>query len=428
VTPSPVDVYLEVSRRVDGARLVSEAAAALAPERGGEGRVSVLALGKVAFPMLDGLVARVGSERIAAGLVIAPATRFPRAPALPPGVEALVSDHPTPSDRSLAAGQAALAFARRLGPTDRLVVLLSGGGSALVAAPAPGLSFEDKRAATTAVARAGARIAELNTVRKHLSALKGGRLGAACAAPTTVLALSDVVGDDPGTIASGPFAPDPTTFADALALVRRLAPEAPAAVVRHLERGAAGAIDETPKPGAPRLAHVEHRILAGPGRVPAEAERIAAAAGLPLGELGRDTELDVEALAAEYGARARAEAAAGGGPRLLIGNGEPSIVVTGDGRGGRATHLALLVAREISGLENVSFLAAGTDDRDGSADASGAAVDGTTWRRALAANLDPEGALARCDSATVLGALGVLVRGPGSSNLLDLHLLAIGRR
>jgi hydroxypyruvate reductase len=420
------ELFLQVAARVDGAVLVTEALTAGAAALPPTGRVHVLALGKVAFPMFAGLRASLPPDRLGRGLLIAPEGRFPARLDLPPDVQALASDHPTPTARSVAAGRAARAFVETLGPADRLVVLLSGGGSALAALPAGSLSFEDKRATVTAVARAGATIHELNTVRKHLSDLKGGRLALATAAPTTVLALSDVVGNDPGTIASGPFATDPTTYAEALALVRRLAPAAPAVVQAWLEAGTAGTHPDTPKPGDPRLAHVTTHLLAGPERPPAEARALLAARGLATGALSQHTEEPVPTLAATYGARARAEVAAGGRTRVLVGNGEPTIVVTGDGRGGRATHLALLMARELAGLPEVSFLAAGTDDRDGSTDASGAVVDGTTWPRAQAAGLDPEGALARCDSERPLAALGCLVRGPGTSNLLDLHLLQIG--
>jgi hydroxypyruvate reductase len=417
-------IFLEVARHVDGATLVSEALSSN-PALVARGPLHVLAVGKVAFPMFDGLVARVGQSQIVGGLLVAPETRFPTELRLPAGVRALVSDHPEPSERSVAAGRAAQALLVGLAPSDQLVVLLSGGGSAAMAVPADGLSLDQKRATTKAVARAGASIAELNAVRKHLSAIKGGRLGLATHARTTVLALSDVVGSDPGVIASGPFSPDPTTFAQALALVERLAPTAPKEALEHLRRGAAGALAETPKPGDPKLGHIEYRLLAGPERVPAEAKRIVEAQGVASGTLSRNTEASVEDLAAEYGRLARREHQADGRPRVLIGNGEPTIVVRGVGRGGRSTHLALLMAREIAGLPNVAFLAAGTDDRDGSSAASGAIVDGSTWERAQSQGLDPAGALDRCDSEAPLKALGNLVRGPGTSNLLDLHLLAI---
>jgi hydroxypyruvate reductase len=423
------DIFLEVARRVDGARVVSDALTADALLGGAKG-VHVLALGKVAFPMLSGFLAtsRETATTVARGLVVAPHGRFQAeggAPpiALPAGIEVVASDHPTPSTRSVAAGIAARAFVGSLRPEDHLVVLISGGGSALLCAPAGDLTLDEKRATVVGVARAGATIHELNCVRKHLSAVKGGQLALLTRARTTVLALSDVVGNDPGTIASGPFSPDSTTFAEALALTRRFYPDTPAAARAWLARGAAGEIPDTPKPGDARLERVDYRVVADPSRVAAEARDIILASGRQAGVLCRDTELDVNALATAYGERARTEAGFGGPDRILVGNGEPSIVVSGNGRGGRATHLALLVAREISGVSNCTFLAAGTDDRDGNSDVSGAVIDGTTWARAESAGLDPGGALARCDSASVLGALGCQVEGPGTSNLLDLHLL-----
>jgi glycerate 2-kinase len=420
---TPTEIFLDVARSVDGAALVERA---LLADPFALPRIHVLAVGKVAFPMFDGLRRALGEDRMAGGLLVAPETRFPSQPRLPPSFTALVSDHPDPSARSMAAGKAARDFVAALSPSDCLIVLISGGGSAALVLPAADLSLEDKRGAAKAVARSGASIAELNAVRKHLSAIKGGRLALLTRAPTIVLALSDVVGNDPGTIASGPFSPDATTFAQALALVEPFRHAISPRAVEHLRRGAAGEVPETPKPGDPRLAHVAYRILAGPERVADEARRAVERDGREARVLSRNTESPVPELASAYGDRARREAEAGGRPRVLVGNGEPSIVVSGEGKGGRATHLALMVAREIAGVENVAFLAAGTDDRDGSSDASGAVVDGSTWARAESLGLDPAGALARCDSEATLKALGCLVRGPGTSNLLDLHLLAVG--
>jgi hydroxypyruvate reductase len=423
VVPTLTDIYLEVARRVDGSALLREAVTAHRDLLPG-GRWNLLAVGKAAFPMFEGLASTAGIDRIARGLIVAPQTRFPKDWQGPARVRAIISDHPDPSARSVAAAKAARELVAGLRPDDSLVVLLSGGGSAALCAPADGLTLEDKRATTKAVARGGATIGELNTVRKHLSGIKGGQLALATQAPTVVLTLSDVVGNDPSTIASGPFSADSTTFAEALAIVRRLAPDAPASIVYRLEQGAAGALPETPKPGDPRLAHVRYAILAGPERVAAEARQAIQAAGVAIGQLSSNIEDPVPDVAALYGSRARSERSIGARPRVLVGNGEPAIVVRGHGRGGRATHLALMMAREIAGLSNVSFLAAGTDDRDGASDASGAVIDGATWARAVAAGLDPAGALERNDSATPLEAMGCLVRGPGTSNLLDVHLLA----
>jgi hydroxypyruvate reductase len=417
-------IFLEVARRVDGAALVGSALGSdprLLPER-----FHLLCAGKAAFPMLRGLLGAIGAERIAGGLVVSPATRLVAPPDLPKTVVCLSSDHPDPSSRSVAAGHAACDRLEALRPSENLVVLLSGGASSALAVPANGLCLDDKRTTSRAVARAGAGITELNSVRKHLSAIKGGQLGLRARVPTVVLALSDVLGNDPSTIASGPFSPDPTSFGQALAVVERLAPTAPARAVAHLQKGAAGHTPETPKPGDPRLRHVAFRLIAGPERVVEDAQRVVLGRGLCFDVLSAGTESSVDDLALAYGRRAQREAISPTPGRVLVGNGEPSIVVRGTGHGGRATHLALAVAHEIRGLARVTFLAAGTDDRDGSTQASGAAVDGTTWARAEASGLDPAGALARFDSEPPLRALGCLVHGPGTSNLLDLHLLGIG--
>ena len=471
-------IFLRIASRIDGERLVAEAA-------GGDpafaGASDVLAVGKVALPMLRGLPPGPVGRRT---LAVVPTSLLPGAHApdgLPKGIQLVAGDHPIPTARSVAAAAAALAFVRSVsrsvshpvvgaggpptgaaaGSAPRLLVLLSGGASALLCAPADGIRWPDKRDAIAAVARAGAPIAELNVVRKHLSALKGGQLGLATSAPIAVRALSDVIGDDPATIGSGPFSPDPSTFAQARAIIERLGIALPAPVRARLERGARGELDETPKPRPGRAAgtgagprarpttgadtdaldHVDYRVLAGPARVVYEARAAIAAEGLTAAELLRDTEDQVEALAEAVLARARQETADAhlGTPRILVGNGEPRVVLpateqamTGaaTGRGGRATHLALCVARGLAALPEatrarVAFLAAGTDDRDGNSDVSGAIVDGTTWSRARALGLDPEAALRRFDSLPVLAAIGDTLRGPGTSNLLDLHLLAV---
>jgi hydroxypyruvate reductase len=420
------DIFLEVGAHVDGAALVRASA------RGEEiaAATHVLAFGKVAFPMLMGAMAGAApGSAPRPTLAIAPGPRVPAE--VPLGVTVCPADHPTPTARSVAAGEAALAFVRALAPSDRLLVLLSGGASALMCAPAPGLTLDDKRAATSAVSRGGAAIAALNAVRKHLSAIKGGRLALESKAPVTVLALSDVIGGEPATIGSGPFSPDPTTFGDALAAVASTGAQIPDVARAHLERGARGELPETPKPGDPRLAHVTWTAIAGPERPPAEARRAAEARGLKVGVLSRDVEEDVDTIAAAYLDRALHEAGAGGAPRALIGNGEPTIKVGADaGKGGRSTHLALAMARGLAALPDdlrtrVAFLAAGTDDRDGDTPVSGGLVDGTTWDRLAAAGLDGQKALDRWDSYTALAAIGDTVTGPGTSNLLDLHLLVV---
>jgi glycerate 2-kinase len=440
-------IFADVTAACDGGALVAESLGAGAPfaSMGTNRPLHVLALGKAAGPMLAGAL-RIwpvgGPVHLGRGLVIAPEARADALPGLPPGFESIGAQHPNPGDGSVRAGQAARDLIAGLPPGDPLLVLLSGGGSALACLPAAGLTLADKRAAIGAVAAAGAPIAQLNTVRKHLSAIKGGQLGRLARGPVLVLALSDVVGSDPGTIASGPFSPDPTTFADALSILTTHAHPAPPslnAAISHLRSGVAGQQRETPKPG-PGWDHVDYRVIAGPDHVVAAATRSARALSLHPTVLVRDTQADVAALANTYLEQARRVAATGpgaGATVLGIGNGEPTIdlrsaATTGRamGAGGRATHLALLVARGLASFAGsaadpwLAFLAAGTDDRDGNSDAQGAVVDATTWSRALERGLDPQGALDRFDSAGLLGALGCLVRGPGTSNLLDLHLLA----
>jgi hydroxypyruvate reductase len=421
-----LDVFLEVAAHVDGAALVRGSATADAVASA----THILAVGKVAFPMLLGAQASAppGSAPRPT-LAIAPGPRVPAE--VPVGVEVVPSDHPTPTARSLAAGEAALAFVRGLSPSARLLVLLSGGASALMCAPAPGLTLDEKRGATGAVSRGGAGIGALNAVRKHLSAIKGGRLALESRVPVTVLALSDVIGGEPATIGSGPFSPDPTTYADALDVVARTRAEIPEVARLHLERGRRGELPETPKLGDPRVGHVTWTAVAGPERVPAEARRAAESRGLAVAVLSRDVEDDVHAVATAYLDRARHEAGTVGAPRVLVGNGEPTIKVGADaGKGGRSTHLALAVARGLAALPasthgRIAFLAAGTDDRDGDTPVSGGLVDGTTWTRIRAAGVDPQRALERWDSYTALAAVGDTVTGPGTSNVLDLHLLVV---
>ena len=351
---------------------------------------------------------------------------LPEGSPAPAGVHAIHAGHPRPTAGSLEAGRAVLEWARANGDGPALV-LVSGGGSALVFAPADELSADDKVEAVHALMRAGATIQQLNALRKHLSAVKGGRLGALLApAPVRVLVLSDVPGDDLSTIASGPLAPDPTTYADALAAVAALGAALPAAVRAHLEAGARGEREETPKPLDPRLASIHHVLLAGP-------VHLARAAAVAARELGfaafaepEPLTGDVAAVAARLAAWARAHA--GGGPRVLALGGEPTIrippgAVAPDG--GRAQHLALLAARDVAGLP-AAILAAGSDGRDGPTEQAGAVVDGATLSAARAAGVDLDAALAAARSGPACVALGLaLPRTETGTHLCDLVLAAV---
>jgi glycerate-2-kinase len=403
--------------RLSAARLVGEALRVDPPP---PGPVRVLALGKAATPMMVSAVAALG-PRARDPLAVLPAGET-----APPGARALRGGHPRPDAGSREAGAAVRAWAEA-GRGESTLVLLSGGGSALAVAPADGLGFEDKVEAVAALMRAGATIHELNALRKHLSALKGGRLGLLLApAPVHVLVLSDVPGDDLSVIASGPLAPDPSTFADALGHLDRLAVRVPPAIRAHLEAGARGERPETPKPGDPRLSRVEHRILAGPVALARTAAEEARARGFEATADPAPLAGDVAGVAARAAAWARA--AAGRGRRLLALGGEPTVRVPEDvpaPDGGRAQHLALLAALALDGLP-AALLAAGSDGRDGPTEQAGAVVDGGTAARARAGRLDLEAALRAARSGPAAVAAGVAIpRLVTGTHLCDLVLVAV---
>jgi glycerate 2-kinase len=300
------------------------------------------------------------------------------------------------------------------------VALLSGGASALLCAPADGLGLADKQAVTRALLDAGADIASFNTVRKHCSRVKGGGLAraAADAAGCWTLVLSDVVGDDLATIASGPTVGDPTTFADALAALARLGVTPPRAVADRLRRGAAGEIAETPKPGDPVFARVHTRLAGGNG------DAVAAMAA-EAGRRGYAVVVQRELLtgdAADAGARLAAAllAAPGREPIAIVAGGETTVRARPGGVGGRSQHLALAAAAALAGTGAV-LLAAGTDGVDGPTGAAGGCVDGETTARARAAGVDVADALAATDSHRALEATGdLVVTGPTGTNVADV--------
>ena len=334
--------------------------------------------------------------------------------------------HPVPDRAGIDAAREILAIARSLGEDDLLLCLVSGGGSALLAAPADGLALADKRAATDALLRCGATISEINCVRKHLSAVKGGRLAAAAwPARVETLAISDVPGDDPATIASGPTVADPTTFADARAVLEKYAIAPPPAVAARL----AEAAGETPKPGDPRLARARTTIIAAPQAALEAAAAAARAAGVrPLilsdameGE-ARDIALAHAAIARQVTLRGQPAPA----PCVLLSGGETTVRVAGPGRGGRNAEFLLALAAALDGLPGVSALACDTDGIDGSEDNAGALVFPDTPARAAAAGLDAREHLARNDSFGFFSALGDLVTtGPTLTNVNDFRAVLV---
>jgi hydroxypyruvate reductase len=363
---------------------------------------------------------------------------------LPSPVSWFTAGHPVPDQRSVAAAHEALQVAGRVRSDDALVVLLSGGASALMALPAQDITLEDKQDTVRRLLKAGATIHELNTVRKHLSAIKGGRLAVAAAAPVVTLVISDVVGDDLSVIGSGPTMPDPSTFDDALRVldVRGGRAAYHAAVVSYLERGAHGDVAETPKPDDPRMTRSFARIIGGRMTAVAGAAEAARNAGYAVHII--DTPIVGEAREASslFAQRVRDASARSTRPACVIGAGETTVHVTGDGLGGRNQEFALAMLpfvadfthQEVHGHPqhvrgtrlDMVFGSIGTDGIDGPTDAAGALIDATSHDRAAARGIDPAAYLRNNDSYHFFSALDDLIlTGPTGTNVGDVQVALI---
>jgi hydroxypyruvate reductase len=369
--------------------------------------------------------ADVLGPRIQGGVVAAVAAADVRPP-----LETIVGQHPQPGDGSVAAGRRALAIARTAPADADLFVLISGGASSLLVAPAGGLELEDKRATTGVLLRSGADIHALNTVRKHLSAIKGGRLAAAAAATTRAFVLSDVVGDVLSAIASGPTVADPSTYADALGILERYGglDAYPPRVVAHLAAGVRGEQPESPKPGDPRLARASTALIGGRANAmrgaAAEAERqgyeVLVLDDAVVGDARVAGPRLVRAMLEKAGTVRR--------PTCVIASGETTVRVTGHGVGGRNQEMVLAAAdvlREIG--TPILFASIGTDGIDGPTDAAGAVADRTTTARAAAAGLaPPREFLDDNNSHAFFAALDDLIRtGPTGTNVGDLQIFLL---
>jgi glycerate 2-kinase len=344
---------------------------------------------------------------------------------VPSGLAWYDGTHPYPNAASEAAGRRALAGAADSRHNGALVVLLSGGASSLIAVPADGLSLEDKISTARALMLAGAPIEDLNCVRKHLSAVKGGRL-AAVAGRSLTLSISDVHGavpDDPSVIGSGPTVADPTTFAEALAIVREAGVAAliPPNVVAHLERGA----DETPGPGDPRLAESSYEVI-GTRRIAMEgAMHVARELGYEIEVIPAASTGEARVAGAAFAAEALRRTATAGRPVCVVASGETTVRVTGTGRGGRNQEFVLGAMSAIAAARVHAVLgSAGTDGIDGPTDAAGAIVDSSSSRRAAAAGLDASDALRNNATYDFFLALGDLILwGPTGTNVGDIHVV-----
>ena len=427
--PNPGDTDARaVLRRLFEAALAAADPAKVVPPRlpaPPKGRTLVVGAGKAAAAMAAAVEAHWPGPL--SGLVV---TRYGHG--LPcKRIEVVEAGHPVPDAAGTRAAQHILDLVRGLSGDDLVLYLASGGGSALLTLPAPGLSLEDKRTVTRALLTSGATISEMNCLRKHLSAIKGGRLAAAAApARVVALAISDVPGDDPAVIGSGPTVPDPTTFADARAILAKYRIEPPPAVAARL----AADVDETPKPGDPRLAHAEFHLIATPQGALEAAAAAARAAGVTPVILGDAIEGEAKDVALVHAAIAR-QAAAGrlvvgeralGLPLVLLSGGETTVTVRGKGRGGRNAEFLLALAVALNGAPGIHAIACDTDGIDGTEDNAGAVMGPDSFTRASQAGVNLKTMLAENDAYGAFAALGdLVVTGPTRTNVNDFRAILI---
>jgi glycerate 2-kinase len=389
--------------------------------------IDVIAAGKAAGMMLGAFAKCAGaSARSLVGI-------GPQRPdMLPARVEWHETGHPIPDSRSVAAARRALEVASAATADDLVVVLLSGGASALMALPVDGVTLAGKQETVRRLLLGGASIDELNAVRKHLSAIKGGRLAAASRAAVVTLAVSDVVGDDLSVIGSGPTVPDPSTFADALDVLDRRGGRDvyPREVVTWLERGASGTVSETPKPDDARLERSRARIIGGRMTAVDGAAHAARSRGYHVHVIGDPIVGEAREAARSFAADVRAALESLARPACVIGAGETTVHVKGNGVGGRNQEFALALLPFIADLgRSAPRVVAGsivTDGIDGPTDAAGAIVDSTTAGRAVDRRLDPQGFLDNNDSYHFFSVLDDLLRtGPTGTNVGDLQVALI---
>jgi hydroxypyruvate reductase len=385
-----------------------------------EGRTIVVGAGKAAATMARAVEDHWPGEL--SGLVV---TRYGHhAPCK--RIEVVEAAHPVPDLAGREAAERILRMVRGLTEDDLVLCLISGGGSALLSLPAPGLTLQDKQAINRALLKSGANITEMNCVRKHLSAIKGGRLGAAChPAQVVTLTISDVPGDDPAVIASGPTVPDRTTFADARAILENYRIAEPIAVVEHLR----AAREETPKPGDPRLARIETHLIAAPQQSLEAAAEVARKAGVMPVILGDSLEGEAREVATVHAGIARQVVRHGqpaSRPCVLLSGGETTVTVRGQGRGGRNVEFLLGLAVALAGEAGIYALAGDTDGVDGTEDNAGAILTPDTLARAAALHVDAKARLTDNDGYTFFSALGdLIVTGPTLTNVNDFRALLI---
>jgi glycerate 2-kinase len=393
-----------------------------APPRG---RTVVVGAGKAGGSMAQAVDGHWPAQAPLEGVVI---TRYGHG-AHTKRVRVVEAGHPVPDEQGERAAREILALAQSLAEDDLLLVLVSGGGSALLSLPVEGVSMADLKALTKDLLASGAPIQDMNTVRKHLSRIQGGRLAAATKARVLALVISDVTGDDPTHIASGPCAPDPTTFDDAREILRRFGVQAPASIARHLENGAGGGTAETPKPGDALFARVENRVIATAHRSLMTAAAFFQGRGITPMVLGDSVTGEASEVAKVYGALARQvrqHSHPFKPPVALISGGETTVTLRGKGRGGRCTEFLLSLAVDLDGLADTWALACDTDGIDGSEDNAGAVLEPDALDRARSRGLSAKAMLADNDGHGFFSALdSLVVTGPTRTNVNDYRVILV---
>jgi hydroxypyruvate reductase len=422
----PAEAVYKAASRVGDQLLVGDRAYFLRDFAG----VHVVGAGKAAAPMAEA-VSEVLRDDLTDGLIITKYGHLDRT--LPDRIQVREAGHPVPDESSAASTARLAALLQSTGARDLVIVVLSGGGSALMTRPAAGLSLADLQATTQVLLRAGATIHQINAVRKHLDEIKGGGLARLANGATIVtLILSDVIGDDLSVIASGPTVPDPSTFEDAWRVVEQfnLIDHIPTAVRDHLQRGRRGEIADTPKPGDPMFARVQTVIIGSNAQAAQAAEAEAQRLGfntLLLSARVQGEAREVARVAAAIAQEIQYADRPVRKPGCVIMGGETTVTVTGRGRGGRNQELALAAAGAIDGLPHTLIASFGTDGTDGPTDAAGAMATGETVGRGRAIGLEAAAYLANNDSYTYFKALGdLIVTGPTGTNVNDVMVVLVG--
>lgn len=390
-----------------------------------KGRTLVVGAGKAAASMARAVELAWPSSHAIGGLVV---TRYAHGMDTD-HIRVVEAGHPVPDVAGEAAAAEILSLVSNLTEDDHLIALISGGGSSLLSLPVAGISMPDLKSVTSSLLKSGAPITEMNIVRKHLSRIQGGRLAAASKAPITTLIISDVTGDEPNAIASGPTCADPSTYQEALAILKRFNVVAPDSVMAHLHAGAEGKISETPKPNDPIFAKTKEVVIATAHQSLQAAASFFNAHNITPVVLGDTVTGEASEVAKVYAAlvkEIRHHHQPFRVPVALISGGECTVTVKGNGRGGRCVEFLTSLAIELNGMPNVYALAADTDGIDGTEDNAGALLFPDTAMRAQALNLSAVSLLANNDGYSYFSALGdLLVTGPTRTNVNDYRVILV---